>query len=100
MVRSSSMAYVKKQFAKLDDIPGLYIKDIFCDKDGGFFSTLRHTTIKQQKTYHLIVGKIRKIYIRMTKGNPEELFWLSPFFISGLHGFVIVGSDNSRIFVR
>jgi hypothetical protein len=56
-VRSSSMAYRKNQLAKLATIPGLYIEDIFREKNGEFVATLKYTTIKQQKVYHLIAGK-------------------------------------------
>jgi hypothetical protein len=56
-VRSSSMADMKNQFAGLDTIPGLYIEDIFLEKNGEFVATLKYTTIKQQKIYHLIAGK-------------------------------------------
>jgi len=51
------MANMKNQFVKLDTIPGLYIEDIFREKNGEFVATLKYTTSKQQKTYHLIAGK-------------------------------------------
>lgn len=57
MVRNGSMTDKKNHFAKLDVIPGLYIQDIFREKNGEFVAILKYTTIKQQKVYHLIAGK-------------------------------------------
>ena len=51
------MVNKKNQFPKLDAIPGLYIEDIFREKNGEFVAILKYTTIKQQKIYHLIAGK-------------------------------------------